>query len=227
MKTQYHLLPLALAAILNAAPAIGAGPRSAQPVQPILADLESTEAEALLFMREEERLARDVYLVMDELWQALPFANIALSEQKHMDSVKSMMDKYDLTDPSNPNEPGVFANPELQALYSQLIDDGDESYLAALRVGALIEEVDIEDLQNVSAATENPALQTLYGNLLRGSRNHLRAFASEIERQGVVYEAQVLDPTELNAILDTPMERGGQGKGQGTQGGGRIARPGV
>lgn len=213
MHIQSRLLPLALTALLTAVPVLGAGPRGPHP-QPVAADLDSTEAAALLFMREEERLARDVYLVMDDLYQALPFANIARSEQKHMDTVKKMLDKYRLDDPSNPAEIGIFANPELQSLYTTLIDQGDDSLIAALQVGALIEEVDIEDLENAIAATDNLDLQRMYANLLRGSRNHLRAFVAEIERQGEVYAAQHLDQVAVDAIVDTPMERGGNDAGQ-------------
>ncbi len=82
----------------------------------------------------------------------------------------------------------------------------------ALQVGALIEEVDIEDLQLAIEETDNADLQNAYDNLMRGSRNHLRAFVAEIERTGVVYEAQHLDQTIVDAILDGPVERGGSSK---------------
>lgn len=218
MNASGRLLPIALTAILTAAPVLGAGPQGRQPTQPILADLDAGETADLIFMREEERLARDVYLAMDDRWQQLPFENIAWSEQKHMDTVKVAMDRYDLEDPSDPNNSGFFNDPNLQQLYTDLIARGDASYLEALKVGALIEEVDIEDLENAILTTDNLDLQTMYGNLLRGSRNHLRAFVAEIERQGDVYEAQHLDPAVVDAIVDSPMERGGNGGGAGSGG---------
>ena len=218
MNASSSLLPIALTAILTAAPVLGAGPQGRQPTQPILADLDAGETADLIWMREEERVARDVYLAMDEVWQQLPFENIARSEQKHMDAVKVAMDRYSLADPSDPNAGGVFNDPDLQKLYDELVDRGDNSFLEALHVGALIEEVDIEDLENAILATNNLDLQTMYGNLLRGSRNHLRAFVAEIERQGDVYEAQHLDPAVVDAIADSPMERGGNGGGAGSGG---------
>jgi hypothetical protein len=218
MSTQYSLLPLALTAILTAAPVLSAGPRGMQPAQPLLSALDESESASLTFMHEEEKVARDVYLAMDEHWQALPFANIALAEQKHMETLKSMMDRYNLVDLSDPNA-GSFTDTDLQALYDKVTVEGKVSYLAALQVGALIEEVDIEDLENAIAATDNLDLQTAYGNLLRGSRNHLRAFATQIELQQVEgYEAQHLDQGAVDAILDTPMERGGNGGGQNNGG---------
>lgn len=218
MTLQYRLIPVAIAmsAILSAAPALGAGPNGRQPVQPVLGELDAGEAATLFFMREEERLARDVYLNMDALWQLLPFENIAASEQKHMDAIKGAMDKYGLADPSDPEALGVYADGALQQLYTDLIDRGEGSYLAALQVGALIEEVDIEDLEVAIAGTDNADLQTIYDNLLRGSRNPLRAFVAEIERQGVVYSAQHLTQEAVDVIIDTPMERGGNAGGKGS-----------
>jgi hypothetical protein len=185
--------------------ALAAGPQGGRGVrvQPLNAD----EAATLTFMREEEKMARDVYLNMAARWALPPFANIAKSEQQHMDAIKAKLDKYRLPDPAMA-EIGTFRNAELQALYDGLMDRGEISYLEALRVGGLIEEVDIEDLDNAIAATNHADLAQVYGNLLRGSRNHLRAFASTIERQGVVYEAQHLDQEIVDAIIDSPMERG-------------------
>ena len=81
--------------------------------------LTETEAATLTFMREEEKLARDVYLMLADLWGNQIFSNIAASEQKHMDAPKSMLDKYNLPDPVL--EEGEFADPELQHLYDRLV----------------------------------------------------------------------------------------------------------
>lgn len=211
MNTKMNLFVMTLMAAL-AGPmgflgtdALAAGPQGGRgvSVQPLTAD----EAATLNFMREEEKVARDVYLNMAARWALPPFANIAKSEQQHMDAIKAKLDKYRLPDPAKP-EIGAFTNVDLQDLYDGLMDRGETSYLEALRVGGLIEEVDIEDLDNAIAATSHADLAQVYGNLLRGSRNHLRAFASTIERQGVVYEAQHLDQEIVNAIIDSPMERG-------------------
>ncbi|MBV5275669.1 MAG: DUF2202 domain-containing protein [Lamprocystis purpurea] len=206
MNLNYRLLPLALTAVLAAAPALGAGPRGTRPVLPTV---DAGEAASLTFMREEEKVARDTYLAMEARWDALPFANIAQSEQQHMDAVKASLTKYALPDPVNPDLPGVFDNETLQQMYTDLLARGETSYLEALRVGGLIEEVDIDDVQDAMDATDNADLKTMYGNLLRGSRNHLRAFAAAIEALGVVYEAQHLEQATVDAIIDSPMERGG------------------
>jgi hypothetical protein len=141
-----------------------------------------TEAEkaTMLFMREEEKLARDVYIVMYEQWKSAVFANISVSEQRHMDAIKNLIDKYDLQDPAS-REIGVFNNQELQLLYNELITKGEQSLLDAFEAGKLIEETDISDLQAAIAETSKVDLDTVYGNLLSGSENHLSAFNSHIE----------------------------------------------
>ncbi|MDP2030099.1 MAG: DUF2202 domain-containing protein [Thiobacillus sp.] len=48
----------------------------------------------LLFMREEEKLARDVYLTLYETWGLAVFSNIASSEQSHMDALLKLLRTY-------------------------------------------------------------------------------------------------------------------------------------
>jgi len=143
--------------------------------------LTAAEAATLGFMREEEKLARDVYLRMYELWSSQIFANIAVSEQRHMDALLTQLQKYNLPDPAQ--DQGVFTNPELQALYDQLIALGSQSELDALQVGVLIEETDIEDLLAALEGTTTASLRQVYTNLLRGSENHLAAFTANIANQ--------------------------------------------
>lgn len=181
-----------------------------------------TEAEALLFMREEEKLARDVYLTLYKQWKLPVFNTISGSEQQHTDRVKALLQTYRLADPVTNDTVGVFTNPQLAALYSQLVTAGQSSLLEALNVGAFIEETDIADLQKALAGTTRPDIATVYGNLMRGSRNHLRAFVGQIEAQGVAYTAQALPQAEVDAIINSPTERGQGGQGHGNrQGRGR------
>jgi hypothetical protein len=63
-------------------------------------DLSPEETAALLFMREEEKLARDVYNTLYEIWGQPTFTNIAASEQTHMDEVKLLLERYSLADPA-------------------------------------------------------------------------------------------------------------------------------
>lgn len=142
------------------------------------ATLTTDEAATLIYMREEEKLARDVYNYLYDVWGTPVFATIAASEQRHMDALLTLINKYSLSDPAQ--GPGVFTNPDLQALYNKLIADGSVSVLAALEVGVVIEETDIADLEAAIAETGKRDLQRVYTNLMDGSYNHLAAFEAHI-----------------------------------------------
>ena len=133
-------------------------------------------------------------------WGSKTFNNIAESEQNHMDAIKTLLDKYGVPDPAY-QEIGVFNDPNLQQLYEQLETQGKVYKLDALMVGALIEEIDIEDLQTAIDQTGKKDLQRVYGNLMSGSENHLRAFVSQIELLGVNYESQYLPQEIVDEVL--------------------------
>lgn len=180
------------------------------------AALSANEADTLGYMREEEKLARDVYRTLYDQWRIQAFDNIANSEQQHMDTMASMIDKYGLEDPVMDDSAGSFTNPELASLYDELVERGSQSAEEALKVGAFIEEVDILDLKQAIDESSQTDLDQAYANLMKGSRNHLRAFTSLIEGQGVDYQAQVLSQDEVEQIADSDMERGNiNGRGRG------------
>lgn len=166
------------------------------------ATLDETETADLVFMREEEKLARDVYITLDGVWGLNVFANISSSEQNHMDALLTKLVFFGIDDPViDEGNIGSFTNTELGALYLELIDRGDDSQLEAFQVGAFIEETDIQDLQGAIARTDENSLINAYSNLLAASNNHLRAFVSHIANLGVAYEAQVLDQAEVDEIV--------------------------
>jgi hypothetical protein len=163
--------------------------------------LDDNEKEDILFMREEEKLARDVYLTLSDMYDVAVFGNIARSEQQHMDRMKALVDAYDLQDPVVDDSVGAFTNSELQGLYTDLIEQGGEGLLEALAVGALIEEIDIQDLQLSIAESDQSDADFVYERLLRASFNHLRAFVRNIELQGGTYEPVKLSEVEFDAIV--------------------------
>lgn len=180
------------------------------PAYSATATLSEDEINDLLFMREEEKLARDTYLTFYELYDNLTvFSNIASSEQKHMDAMLKLLKKYDLPDPAAGNEIGEFTNTDLQTLYDDtLIPLGEASGLGALKVGGLIEEKDMKDINAAIERSQQDDIDAVYATLLCGSRNHLRAFAQNIETvTGEPYVAQLLTQAEVDAILGTPMEK--------------------
>ena len=164
-----------------------------------------------MWMREEEQLAHDVYVVLGDLWNLRIFDNISGAETTHIDAVSGLLDLYGLDDPAAGNDLGTFTDPALQRLYDQLVADGSRSPEAALEVGAFIEELDLVDLAARSAATDNTEITAVYANLEQGSRNHLRAFFSQLESRGVTYTPTQLDAATFDAIVSSDIERGSGG----------------
>ena len=167
----------------------------------VAASLSATEASDLTFQREEEKLARDVYLTLYDTWDARIFSNIATrAEQRHTDVMKMLLDKYLLPDPAQPGI-GTFTNSALQSKYAELVAKGLVSYVEALYVGAFIEELDMVDLQHAIDNTTRVDLRTAYRNLMEGSKNHLRAFVSSLDLQGITYAPVLLSRELYDAII--------------------------
>jgi hypothetical protein len=162
-----------------------------------------TEQTTLLTMREEEKLARDAYLTLHGMFGQSVFKNIAASEQRHMDALLKKINLFALTDPALP-QTGRFTNPTFQALYTQFLQwlaQSKPTYIDALKVGATIEDLDINDLNAAIAATSSLALKTTYQNLLEGSKQHLRTFVGLLRSQGQDYDPQYIDRALFEAIL--------------------------
>jgi hypothetical protein len=202
----------------------------------VFPDLVSGEETGILQMREEEKMAHDVYVDFYARWNLPVFENISIAETSHYNAVYTLITAYGLTDPST-GVVGTFTNPAIGELYAKLIAAGTVSAAEALKTGAYIEEYDILDLEKLIAATENPAILQIYSNLLRGSRNHLRSFVATLANENVVYVPQLMDQETFDAIINSPMESGnqnglqngngnkngqnnGKGKGKGNSGSG-------
>lgn len=168
--------------------------------------ISDADRDGLIFMREEEKLALDVYQELHDIWDLPIFDDIAAAELTHTDSVKTLLDRYDIDDPALDQPAGVFQNADLQALYDDLVARGGESITEALLVGALIEDLDIADLQ--ARASDDPAISLVYSNLERGSRNHLRAFIGQLDANDETYTPSYISQTDFDAIVTSPTERG-------------------
>ena len=162
-------------------------------------ELSDAEIAGIMEMREEEKLARDVYLFFYDMYGYITFNNISKSEQAHSNAMKYLIDGYGLEDPFLEN-PGEFTNPDFAELYSTLTQQGSESLVAALKAGAFIEEYDINDLQNLLEETQNADIIRVYSNLLRGSNFHLRAFTFALARQGETYTPTIITEDEYQEI---------------------------
>ena len=143
--------------------------------------LSTEETTRLVFMREEEKLARDVYRFLAAKWNLRLFANIARSEEAHFQQVGRLISRTELADPAAGKADGEFTDLKLTALYAELIGKGSLSVKDALEVGVLIEQTDIADLETGLTEAKAADLKRVYSNLLNASYNHLDSFETALE----------------------------------------------
>ena len=147
-------------------------------------------------------------------------------EQRHLDRVGELLAKYEIADPIGDDKVGSFQDPKLQKLYDELVAKGSTSVTAALQVGATIEDLDLFDLETaLSEVVDSEDIRQVYLNLAKGSRNHMRAFTSQLAAHDATYQAQYISGEDYEAIVNSAWERGpvsasdgenrGRGRGQG------------
>ena len=165
------------------------------------------EKAGLVKMREEEKLAFEVYTFLDEKWNHQVFNNIKQSESRHGDFVKGLLDQYNIKDPYIQSK-GKYVNVEMQKLYKELTTKGSQSLKDAFIVGAIIEDMDIADLDKLMASGTNKDLLEVYDNLNRGSRNHMRAFSRQLDMLNVVFTPAYINKERYDSILNGEHEEG-------------------
>jgi hypothetical protein len=132
----------------------------------------------LQYLVEEEKLARDVYAYFAANVTSMKFANIARSEQTHMDQIAAILKTYKYFNPTLARAPGVFRDASLQSLYNELIASGKVGIVEAFEVGVAIEQLDIKDIEEMLEDSMPADMKYALGRLLAGSKNHLAAFSS-------------------------------------------------
>jgi hypothetical protein len=181
-------------------------------------DLTETELATLVKMKDEERLARDVYSILYQKWGSTVFSRISSAENNHLNAIVRLMQNYNLPD-TLIGEAGTFADVNVQNLYNNLVTKGSKSIGEAYRTGALIEELDIKDLSNAIASTSNANITLVFENLEKGSRNHLRSFYNQLTAIGIVYTPVYITQADYDQIVSSSMEKGKQYKMKGKDNG--------
>ena len=151
-------------------------------------------------MREEEKMAKDVYTYFYSQFNYRIFNNISKSETVHSEAVLRVINYYKLTDPAT-NVTGTFTDAHMQELYTKFTSES-KTVEDALKTGAFIEEYDITDLKKLIDETDNTYIKRVYTNLKKGSENHLRAFTRMLKFRGIVYVPVKLPEEEYLAIIN-------------------------
>ena len=164
-------------------------------------EVSAEESKELIYMREEEKMAYDFYSLMFEKWGLRPFGNIKEAEARHMQAVKTLLDRYGISDPVSTSDYGVFSSEKIKSLYDNFLKQGNLSAKDALLAAAELEEVDIIDLKKGIKESDNDDIRFVYNNLVRGSENHLRAFVRNLSKYNTEYSPKRLDKETYNDIL--------------------------
>ena len=163
-------------------------------------DLNRWEQAGILQLREEEKLARDVYTTLDAKWGLRAFGMIKNAEQRHMDAMAKLINRYDLLDPAK-SQVGAFTDPKMQSLYETLVGQGERSSLDALGVGMTVEDLDIYDIDQVLLNNDNQDIALVFGNLRQGSVMHMRRFYSDLKVSGGNYTPKYITQAQFDGIV--------------------------
>lgn len=144
--------------------------------------LSQQEAANLRYIREEEFLAHDVYVIMSRHYRLRVFGTIADSEMRHTAAVAGLLETYGITDPAASHTLGDFTDPTLQKLFDELTARGKKSLVAALRVGVVIERTDLADLADALDVSTSSHVDDVLQALHNGSRNHLSAYRFQLDQ---------------------------------------------
>jgi len=138
--------------------------------------LTAAQKTTLAGMAEEEKLAHDLYQAFADKYDAVVFDRIATAETRHLTTVRTLLDRYGITDPTAGKAPGQFATADVQATYDSYLREGNASLDAALGVGEKVERADITALDQAQNGLQAPDVQLVYQHLLNASQHHLAAF---------------------------------------------------
>jgi len=168
-------------------PGAGTGPGAASgyPVLlPILdtAPLSDQEGADILFMREEEQMAHDLYSRWAGMYPLPVFSNIRDSETVHIYEVQLLMDRYDVPSERIGNASSGYYNPVIQSWYEAFSSQSDTSQTDALEAGVTIGQEDIADLDAAIGHTSRPDILQVWNNLRQGSMKHESAFLQALGR---------------------------------------------
>ena len=171
------------------------------------------EVSIMPVMYEKEKLAMEVYKTLIAKWDKPVFEKVGKSESMHMWRINIFLDVNNIAIPSlalsTSDTTGTevrFTSESLQTRYDELVKQGDISELDAYKVGALIEETSISELEAVLAKTTNPDLKTMYGHLKMSSSGHLRKLNAEIVKLEETYTPTVLSQAAFDKIINAEMK---------------------
>ena len=198
MKSPFIFIPLVVALC------------SIQFPSPVAAQVTLTpnEIQWLIYIREEEKMARDLYIGMYNSWGLSIFKSISEEEQEHINAMLELFKMYSIVDPLAGDVPRNYTNQHIANLHTSLLTQGMQSNKDGLKACALQEEISMQDLDLAMKSTQQQAINKVYSELQRDSINHLRSFIHSLEIFGERYMAVKIPQQTVDAIILDKMDRG-------------------
>lgn len=191
------------------------------PVLNVTDPLTADEIEFLFAMREDEKMAKDLYTAFGAQYPtAVQFSRIATAEATHVAAIETMLTYYEVSFPAL-TPAGVFADAEKQAQYDAFLAQGT-TIQGAFEVMALLEEENIAAYKAVEATATNANIKLILANMVRASSNHLKAAVRQLTILGITYTPTHLDQATFDEVISSAFAQGnmyGQQMGKGNRGG--------
>jgi len=167
----------------------------------VLSKEEKTDIQKL---REEEKLARDIYIKAYNTYEYFAFVNLYKGEQIHMDNLLNLEMQYMVEDIILPDT-GKYVDESIQNFYNNHLSQITTSATDAFKVGMTTEEMIIYDIQNFENNTEEADILKVYSKIKCWSRNHLRLNYNFLNGD-TLYQPQYITIEEYNAIINSDYE---------------------
>ena len=170
------------------------------------ADLNADEIEFIYAVREDEKVARDLYKAFFDNYKLKTFENISKAEANHMKAAEKLLDYYEVEYPAA-SDYGKFADTARQALYERYLQKGNTA-MEAFKVMVYLEEENIVSYNEVLKDITNPNIKLVIENLSKASENHLRAAVRQITALGGTYQASLMTEEQYKSIIAKGFEQG-------------------
>lgn len=177
------------------------------PVMEATSPLTADETEFLYAIREDEKIAHDVYAAFSALYPAAKtISKIMTAESSHISAAEAVLDYYEIEYPPL-SDTGIFEDADRQALYNDLITKGT-TLIKAYGTMALMEEETVYAYKSIQNQLTNSNLSLLLSQLIKASSNHLRATVRQVVKLGGSYSPAYLSDEEYQTIINMAFENG-------------------
>jgi hypothetical protein len=132
----------------------------------------------LAVMAQDEKLTHDLYAQFAKIYGTRVFSNLAAAEAQHLTALRTLMQRYGVTDPTAGKAAGVFGSASVQASYDQLLAQGRTGQQAALKVAQNLEQQAVARYGGAISGLQAPAAKQVYTHLQAAETRHLTAIGN-------------------------------------------------